>query len=67
MLCSNGFLEVSYNNGLYKRLLLGFLGFAHKVNGFRPFCGDFVAQFWCSSVLSIFVKTQVGQYVGYNE
>ena len=44
--CSNGFLKVPCSNKLYKRLLLGFLGFAHKVNEFGPFCGDFAAQFW---------------------
>ena len=61
MLCSNGFLEVSYSNECYKRLLLGFLGFAHKVNGFGPFCGDSVIL-WPNfgiNVISIFVKTQV--------
>ena len=28
------------SNGLYKRVLLGFLGFAHKLSDFGLFCGD---------------------------
>ena len=39
MPCSNG-LRVPCSNGLCKRVLLGFLSFAHKINEFGPFCGD---------------------------
>ena len=31
-----------YSNGLYKRVLLSFLGFAHKLNNFGLSCGDSV-------------------------
>ena len=50
------------NNGLCKRVLLGFLGFAHKVNEFGPFCGDSIILWpnFGSNGISIFVKTQVG-------
>ena len=37
-----GFLEVPYRNGLCKKVLLGFLGFAQKVNDFGLFCGGSV-------------------------
>ena len=62
MLYSNRLLEASYNNGLCKKVLLGFLGFAHKVNEFRSFCEDSIILWpnFGSDVISIFVKTQVG-------
>ena len=37
---SNRLLEASCNNGLCKKVLLGFLGFVHKVNEFRSFSED---------------------------
>ena len=53
MLCSNG---------LCKRVLLGFLGFAHKVNEFGPFCGDSIILWpnFGNGMISICVETQVG-------
>ena len=70
MPCSNRLLEVHVaigfrvlcSNRLCMRVLLGFLGFAHKVNEFGPFCGDSIILWpnFGSSVISIFVKTQVG-------
>ena len=42
MPCSNGLLEVPCSNKLCKRALLGFLGFAQKVNDFGLFCGGSV-------------------------
>ena len=59
---SNRLLEASCNNGLCKKVLLGFLGFAHKVNEFRSFSEDSIILWpnFGSNVISIFVKTQVG-------
>ena len=50
------------NNRLCKKVLLGFLGFAYKVNEFESFCGDSIILWpnFGSNVISIFVKTQVG-------
>ena len=52
----------------FRRVLLGFLGFAHKVNDFGLFCGDSIIMWpnFGSNVISVFVKIQVGQYVRYN-
>ena len=54
--------RVPCSNRLCKRVLLGFLGFTHKVNEFGPFCGNSIIlrPNFGSSVISIFVKTQVG-------
>ena len=38
------------SNGLYKRVLLGLSGFAHKLNDFGLFCGDNVIL-WPNSVV----------------
>ena len=56
---SNRLLEASCNNGLCKKVLLGF---AHRVNEFRSFCEDSIILWpnFGSNVISIFVKTQVG-------
>ena len=56
MSCSNELLEVLCSNGLYKRILLDFLGFAHKLNDFGLFCGDSVILWpnFGSNVVSIF-------------
>ena len=56
MPCSKGFLEVPCNNGLCKRVLLGF---THKVNEFGPFCGDSIilCPNFGSNVISIFVES----------
>ena len=44
------------SNELYKRVLLGFLGFAHKLNDFGLFCGDSVILWlnFGSNLVSIF-------------
>ena len=58
MPCSNGLLEVPCSNKLCKRALLGFLGFAHKLNDFGLFFGDSIILWpnFGSNMMSIFVE-----------
>ena len=49
---------MSCSNGLCVKVLLGFLGFAHKVNDFGLFCGDSIILWpnFDSNVIRIFME-----------